>query len=152
MTKVLFICTGNINRSPAAEIILRSKLPAQGFEVDSAATSPKAGNKLISTKMRAALDGAGYSYEPTRSKIVTQSLVDWADIIFCMSPVHKRRLQERRLSDFDHKVQCLGVFMGLEIIHDPHFDSTGVMHHQAVKVIENCCSALANQLISVCAE
>ena len=37
-TKVLMVCLGNICRSPLAEGILRSKLPAELFFVDSAGT------------------------------------------------------------------------------------------------------------------
>ena len=38
-TKILMVCLGNICRSPLAEGVLRSKLPADRFEVDSAGTS-----------------------------------------------------------------------------------------------------------------
>ena len=37
--KILMVCLGNICRSPLAEGILQSKLPAELFEVDSAGTS-----------------------------------------------------------------------------------------------------------------
>ncbi len=39
MTKILMVCLGNICRSPLAEGILRSKLPSNGFAVDSAGTA-----------------------------------------------------------------------------------------------------------------
>ena len=38
MTKILMVCLGNICRSPLAEGILQSKLPADRFTVDSAGT------------------------------------------------------------------------------------------------------------------
>lgn len=37
-TKILMVCLGNICRSPLAEGILKSKLPTDTFEVDSAGT------------------------------------------------------------------------------------------------------------------
>lgn len=37
-TKILMVCLGNICRSPLAEGILKSKLPTDAFEVDSAGT------------------------------------------------------------------------------------------------------------------
>ena len=39
MTKILMVCLGNICRSPLAEGILKSKLPANSFTVDSAGTA-----------------------------------------------------------------------------------------------------------------
>lgn len=39
MIKILMVCLGNICRSPLAEGILRSKLPAHSFMVDSAGTA-----------------------------------------------------------------------------------------------------------------
>jgi protein-tyrosine phosphatase len=39
MTKILMVCLGNICRSPLAEGILKSKLPNDGFVVDSAGTA-----------------------------------------------------------------------------------------------------------------
>ena len=39
MTKILMVCLGNICRSPLAEGILKSKLPATLFTVDSAGTA-----------------------------------------------------------------------------------------------------------------
>lgn len=39
MTKILMVCLGNICRSPLAEGILRSKLPENLFNVDSAGTA-----------------------------------------------------------------------------------------------------------------
>ncbi len=38
MTRVLMVCLGNICRSPLAHGILQSKLPSDGFHVDSAGT------------------------------------------------------------------------------------------------------------------
>ncbi|MDO5609079.1 MAG: low molecular weight protein-tyrosine-phosphatase [Capnocytophaga sp.] len=38
-TKILMVCLGNICRSPLAEGVLRAKLDAKHFEVDSAGTS-----------------------------------------------------------------------------------------------------------------
>ena len=38
-TKILMVCLGNICRSPLAEGVMRSKLPIDSFEVDSAGTA-----------------------------------------------------------------------------------------------------------------
>jgi predicted protein tyrosine phosphatase len=61
--KVLFVCTGNIDRSPTAEEIFRSY---PGVEAKSAGTSELA---------------------PTR---ISKELVEWADLILVMEERHAR--------------------------------------------------------------
>ena len=60
--KVLFACTANMDRSPTAETLLKEK---EGFEVLSAGT-----------------------WKHTRRRI-SESLVDWADVIFVMQEHHQ---------------------------------------------------------------
>ncbi len=57
-TKLLFICSGNINRSPTAEALFKN---SERYEARSAGTNPLA------------------------VKQVNQELIGWADIIFVMS-------------------------------------------------------------------
>lgn len=66
--KVLFVCSRNRRRSPTAEAIF-GKLP--GVEALSAGTSPDAETQ------------------------VSGDLIEWADLVFAMESVHRRRLQER---------------------------------------------------------
>ena len=79
--RVLFVCSGNIDRSPTAEALLRGR---KGFEVKSAGT----------------LAGA-----PT---VASKQLIDWADIIFVMEEKHKEAL---KLLDenVDRKIVVLGI-------------------------------------------
>lgn len=58
----MFVCSGNIDRSPTAEALLKNK---QGFEVKSAGTLPSA------------------------PMVISKELIDWADIIFVMEMIHK---------------------------------------------------------------
>lgn len=60
--RVLFICTGNIDRSPTAETLLKRK---EGFEVQSAGTSILAPKRM------------------------SKGLLDWADVIFAMEDRHR---------------------------------------------------------------
>ena len=60
--RVLFVCTGNMDRSPTAESLLKGK---EGFEVKSAGTWMHARNRI------------------------SKALIDWADLIFVMESYHK---------------------------------------------------------------
>ena len=63
--KILFVCTGNIDRSPTAESLFKGKT---GFDVQSAGTSTYANRKI------------------------SLQLIEWADIIFVMQDHHKKSI------------------------------------------------------------
>jgi predicted protein tyrosine phosphatase len=102
--KVLFICSRNRRRSPTAEALFGS-LP--GVEALSAGTSPDAETP------------------------VSSDLIDWADLIFAMESVHRRRLLDRFGALLkDKKITILGI---------P--DSFEYMDSQLVKILEEKLSA-----------
>jgi predicted protein tyrosine phosphatase len=78
---VLFVCSGNIDRSPTAEALLKGK---EGFEVRSAGTWASA------------------------RKLVTKELIDWADMIFVMEEHHKEALKQIDVGA-DAKIVVLGI-------------------------------------------
>ena len=61
--KVLFVCTGNFDRSPTAENMYKT---VKGLEVKSAGISVAA------------------------KKPLTKKMVEWADVIYVMEELHKR--------------------------------------------------------------
>lgn len=79
--RVLFVCSGNVDRSPAAEAILRGK---DGLEVKSAGTWKDA------------------------KTVVSKELIDWADMIFAMEEHHKEVLREID-PESEKKIIVLGV-------------------------------------------
>lgn len=64
-TSILFVCLGNICRSPAAEGIMRSMVEMRGaqanFEIDSAGTYAGHRGELPDSRMRAAALARGYA-------------------------------------------------------------------------------------------
>lgn len=70
--RVLFVCLGNICRSPAAEIIFRSQLASAGLEklvqVDSCGTGSWHVGQKPDARMLAALKRAGYAYDGHRAR------------------------------------------------------------------------------------
>ena len=65
--RLLFVCTGNVDRSPTAEAMFGN---AEHFETKSAGTSFAATTRI------------------------TKELIDWADMIFVMEEKHKLALAE----------------------------------------------------------
>lgn len=125
--KVLYVCTGNINRSAAAETITRSKRPR--WRVRSAATNLK-GDQRMTRRMREALATAGYDGSRHRSSPLSQELCQWADLIVGFQPSHIRAVETlgyqcRSILDWSNKQDWTKV-------PDPHFDSTGRLHLEVV--------------------
>ena len=78
---MLFVCSGNVDRSPTAEALLRGK---EEFEVKSAGTW--AGARTV----------------------VSKELIDWADMIFVMEEHHKETLKQIDQSS-GQKIVVLGI-------------------------------------------
>ena len=75
---VLFVCLGNVNRSPTAEYIFRSKLNInsrgpQGFRVASAATGGHTEGDPAMREMVAAAKKRGVDLTPHRARQVRAS-------------------------------------------------------------------------------
>lgn len=94
---VLFVCTGNICRSPMAEGLLRAfleKEPIPGLEVSSAGLQALPGSPASFNAVRVARE-YGISLEDHRARLLTASMVERADLLLVMEPHHRRRLVER---------------------------------------------------------
>ncbi|PYZ96095.1 hypothetical protein CR205_17145 [Alteribacter lacisalsi] len=95
MKNILFVCTGNTCRSPAAEAVYRKKAKEASLETDvkSAGMYGMPGMGL-SQGSRNALDERNIPHSH-QSQTVTEELLDWADLVLTMTQDHKRRLIEQ---------------------------------------------------------
>ena len=87
LKKVLFVCLGNICRSPAAEGIFQKKIKDRGLEksfvVDSAGTGGWHVGNLADSRMRKAASARGINLESRSRQIKQVDLYDF-DIILVM--------------------------------------------------------------------
>ena len=94
MKKILFVCTGNLCRSPMAEALFRHRIGADSeWEASSAGTfaalgHPASGNAVIAVK-ELGIDLSGH-----RSQPLTAELVESADMIVVMTTEHRFHLLE----------------------------------------------------------
>ena len=133
MIKVLFICHGNICRSPMAEFVFKDMLKklerSDEFYVASAATSfEEIGNPVHHGTARI-LDGLGISYSDKRAVHLEKSDYQKYDYLVCMDSANVRNTLKIVGSDNDKKVSKLLEFAGLtRDVKDPwytgNFDET----------------------------
>jgi len=133
MMRVLFVCHGNINRSPTAELLLRHKY---GFtEVKSVGF--RESKKLMGKKMRTILIRNGLPEEVVlkhRSTTITKKLVNWADIIFCMDNGNLTNFT-KSFPKGVKKVELLSSYLSIKKIPDPGFSKGTEMYEEVYDLV-----------------
>ena len=94
---VLFVCTGNICRSPTAEGVMRSLLARSGLagEVDSAGTMAYHVGEPPDRRSQAAAAARGYDLSDLRGRVVSEADLDRFDHVWVMDRGHLNRLRAR---------------------------------------------------------
>ncbi|MBQ2893606.1 MAG: low molecular weight phosphotyrosine protein phosphatase [Oscillospiraceae bacterium] len=107
MHKILFICHGNICRSPMAEFIMKDLAAKAGrsreFEIASAATSREEIGNNIYPPARRELSLHGVAYENRRARQITEQDLAYYDKIYYMDRLNAQYL--RRLFG-DRAAKC----------------------------------------------
>ena len=96
MVKVLFVCHGNICRSPMAEFLFKKLINEKGlsdcFDIASAATSTEEIGNPVHYGTRKILDKFNINYKGKRAYQLTRKDVDYYDYIICMDKNNMRNL------------------------------------------------------------
>ncbi len=88
---ILFVCTGNVCRSPMAEGFLRSEAARLGLDIDVRSTGTHAWTGRAATiEGRRVMNEHGVSIDDHRTLELDAALVDWADLVIGMSREHVR--------------------------------------------------------------
>lgn len=130
---ILFVCHGNIIRSPMAEALLRqclSEVDQHTISITSAGLHAIPDRKADSRALMVARE-FGISLENHRTQPITQELVEWADAIFVMDFLSEAKLLAR-YTEASRKVFMLGAFGKKRRPHeipDPYNgNATGMRH------------------------
>ncbi|MFJ9783392.1 low molecular weight protein-tyrosine-phosphatase [Amycolatopsis sp. NPDC101161] len=109
MTHLVFVCSGNICRSPMAELVFRAKLDESGIDdvrVTSAGTGPWHAGEPADKRARATLEAHGYPSEHVASEVSDEDL--HADLLLAADEGHAEFLRAR--VDDPAKVRLLRSF------------------------------------------
>jgi protein-tyrosine phosphatase len=148
MTRVLFVCLGNICRSPTAEGVFRAEAGRQGLtvKVDSAGTSDwHIGHPPYGPAIKAAA-ARGYDLSPLRARQVTPGDFDAFDLIVVMDDDNLYAVEALRPRGADTPVRLFLDFapeIGRSDVPDPYYTRD---FDEALDLIEAASRGLAQHL------
>ena len=111
MIKILFICHGNICRSPMAEFVMKQLVKNEGlegqYEIASAATSTEEIGNPVYPPARRKLAEHGIGCEGKTARQMTRSAYQYYDYIIAMDRNNLRNLKRMFGEDTEQKISLL---------------------------------------------
>lgn len=153
-TKLLFICLGNICRSPAANAIMQKYVDEAGlsdkFEIDSAGIGPWHVGQLPDKRMREHGARRGYRIDHIARQFDATKDFDRFDYIVVMDEDNYRNITRQARNDDDRKkmIRMADYFIkwkGRTSVPDPYYGD-GEDFELALDLIEDGCKGLLARL------
>lgn len=149
MIKILFVCHGNICRSPMAEFVMKDIVNKAGmsdmFHIASCATSTEEIGNTVHYGTKRKLAEVGISCEGKRAVQLTKKDYDEYDMLIAMDEMNVRNIMRIIKSDPDNKVSLLMSYADENrSIADPWY--TGNFDNTYSDILKGC-TALFNELI-----
>ncbi len=152
VTKVLFVCMGNICRSPTAEGVFRHMVYQRGlqqaFEIDSAGTHDYHLGHAPDARSQAHAKAKGYDISQLRSRLITAKDLQYFDRVLVMDERNYNRVTELSPPSERSKIQLLTdycVTMQADHVPDPYYGGDAGFA-QVMSIIEDACRGLLNDL------
>lgn len=126
--RILFVCLGNICRSPTAEVVFRSvasrEAPELVLEVDSAGTAGYHVGALPDRRTRQAAARRGYDMSALRARVVEAEDFERFDLILAMDRENLRALERRAPAQARDRLRLFLEFApeaGISEVPDPYY-------------------------------
>lgn len=111
MIRILFVCLGNICRSPMAEFVLKDMVKkaglSSGFHIESAAVSAEELGNPVYPPARRELAAHGISCQGKTARLMTRADYDRFDLLVCMDSANLRRMERICVGDPQGKMSRL---------------------------------------------
>ena len=142
MIRILFVCHGNICRSPMAEFILKALVRAKGIEgqyyIESAAVSAEETGNSIYPPAKRCLTQHGITFDNAkRARQIVKADYDRFDRIICMDHSNLRLIRRIIPDDPKGKIHLLMSYTGVgRDVADPWY--TGDFEEAFQDILEGC--------------
>jgi len=150
---VLFVCTGNICRSPTADGVLTGMLAAHGLEgrvtVDSAGTHDYHPGKRPDHRTRRVAASRGYDLGQLSARVVVPVDFERFDYLLAMDRSNYRDLLRICPSSRRERVRMFLSFaqhLGIDEVPDPYYGGADGFE-AALDLVEAACEGLARHLV-----
>lgn len=126
--RILFVCLGNICRSPTAEVVFRAvasrEAPDLVLEIDSAGTAGYHVGELPDQRTRQAAARRGYDLSALRARVVEPDDFEHFDLILAMDRENLRSLEGRAPAHARDRLRLFLEFApeaGVTEVPDPYY-------------------------------
>lgn len=149
--RILFVCHGNICRSPMAEFVMKQKVAQAGvshrFHIESAATSSEELGNPVYPPVRELMRRLGIPFDrDKRARKLLASDYDDFDHIIGMDEYNRRNMQRICMCDYDGKISLLMDFTAHpRSVADPWYTDE---YEKAWRDIDEGCDALLRHLLA----
>ena len=149
MINIIFVCHGNICRSPMAEFILKDMIKKEHleheFNIASAATSTEEIGNPVYPPVKALLESKGLSCKSKRARQITKDDLDFYDYIILMDNNNLRNLSYLYPQANQNKIHLLMDFTGTkgQEVDDPWYTDNFALAYNDIK---QGCTALLHFL------
>lgn len=151
--RLLFVCTGNICRSPLAEAIFRHQAEQSGrggeFEVDSAGTHDYHAGERADPRARRVGEVRGVKVTSIAREVEVSDFERF-DLILAMDRGHRRELNRRCPANLRERIRLMGEFdeaAGAPDVPDPYYSGEEAFV-QVFDMLDRCSRRLLAELVS----
>lgn len=143
--KILFVCMGNICRSPAAEGIMKKKLSSAGLEklveVDSAGTIGYHEGEPPDARMIIHASGRGYKLDHKARKFNANKDADYFDYILTMDSDNYNTLmrmdKNNKIKDKVYRITDFSTDKKVREVPDPYYGGSEGFE-RVIDILEDC--------------
>jgi protein-tyrosine phosphatase len=152
--RILFVCMGNICRSPSAEGVFRSLLSARApqlaVEVDSAGTHDYHVGEPPDDRAIAAARRRGIDLSSLRARTVQAGDFDYYDLILAMDEQNLRELRRRAPAARHDRIRLMMEFVpasAVRAVPDPYYGGAQGFE-QVLDLLEEAAEGLLSEILS----